>query len=97
MSLHSLSSLGIAASLLGLFLFGGSSPAEARCTWYGPGSGPRPACMGPAPAAPVLTPAVTPKPTWQIGAVTPSANAVKIPAGYMHRSCVQTRFGIDCR
>ena len=72
-----------------------TSPAEARCTWYGPGSGPRPACMGPAQPTPVVVP--PPKPTTQIGAVTYLANTVQTPYGVRHVNMLPTPYGLAHR
>jgi hypothetical protein len=89
--------VALAATTIALPLLASSFGAEARCVWYGPGSTGAAACapkgyQGQAYAMP--RPPVQPT---QIGKVTYSPNAVRIPAGVMHRSCRRMPWGIDCR
>jgi hypothetical protein len=89
--------LPFVAAAVALSWFASSSGAEARCVWYGPGSTGAARC---APAGYQPSTYVPPRPAPpvnQIGRVTYSPNAVRIPAGVMHRRCRQVAWGIDCR
>ena len=59
----------LGAALIGASLIGAVSSAQARCTYYGPGSTGCPVPAGYKPA-PVAQPAPAPKPTMQVGGAT---------------------------
>jgi hypothetical protein len=88
-----------------------TDPAQARCVWYGPGSGPMPSCYHPQPTSGYSNCALTAgqpsrcanwngRPSGQRssygGIVYLAPGAQRTPTGFMAAGCRRTPFGIRC-
>jgi hypothetical protein len=84
-----------------------STPANARCVWYGPGSGPMPSCYHPQPsrinncAQTVGQPSAckggsSVNPNYSYGGYVTAPGAQKTPFGFVAPGCRKTPWGYNC-